>query len=197
VIISGGENISSVEIESVLYTHPAVNEAAVVARPDEFWGETPCAFVSLKNGLANKPGEKDIIDYCREKMAHYMVPKIVVFKDELPKTSTGKIQKYLLREYAKVVDSSKVKMATGQVGSGFYLPLRSPRWLQTPFIPAPISTSICVPIPRCRPVSLYNFSQSTFLAKTRGSEIFSIFQKNQGTVLHQPHRLGNTHARFL
>jgi acyl-CoA synthetase (AMP-forming)/AMP-acid ligase II len=197
VIISGGENISSVEIESVLYTHPAVNEAAVVARPDEFWGETPCAFVSLKHGLPHKPGEKDIIDYCREKMAHYMVPKIVVFKDELPKTSTGKIQKYLLREYAKVVDSSKVKMATGQVGSGFYLPLRSPRWLQTPFIPTPISTSICVPIPRCRPVSLYNFSQSIFFAKKRGSEIFSIFQKNQGTVLHQPHRLCNTHARFL
>ncbi|KAH8480435.1 hypothetical protein H0E87_030626 [Populus deltoides] len=195
--VLGGENISSVEIESVLYTHPAVNEAAVVARPDEFWGETPCAFVSLKNGLANKPGEKDIIDYCREKMAHYMVPKIVVFKDELPKTSTGKIQKYLLREYAKVVDSSKVKMATGQVGSGFYLPLRSPRWLQTPFIPTPISTSTCVPIPRWRPVSLYNFSQSTLFAKKRSSEIFSIFQKNQGTVLHQAHRLCNTHARFL
>ncbi|KAJ6348707.1 hypothetical protein OIU77_006311 [Salix suchowensis] len=69
VIISGGENISSVEIESVLYTHPAVNEAAVVARPDEYWGETPCAFVGFKDGLTQKPREKDIIDFCREKNA--------------------------------------------------------------------------------------------------------------------------------
>lgn len=107
VIISGGENISSVEIESVLYTHPAVNEAAVVARPDEFWGETPCAFVGLKDGLTQKPGEKDIIDFCREKMPHYMVPKTVVFKDELPKTSTGKIQKFVLRGIAKGMGSSK------------------------------------------------------------------------------------------
>nr|AXY97953.1 Ayl activating enzyme 5 [Populus tomentosa] len=107
VIISGGENISSVEIESVLYTHPAVNEAAVVARPDEFWGETPCAFVGLKDGLTQKPGEKDIIDFCREKMPHYMVPKTVVFKDELPKTSTGKIQKFVLRGIAKSMGSSK------------------------------------------------------------------------------------------
>lgn len=107
VIISGGENISSVEIESVLYTHPAVNEAAVVARPDEFWGETPCAFVGLKDGLTQKPGEKDIIDFCREKMPRYMVPKTVVFKDELPKTSTGKIQKFVLRGIAKGMGSSK------------------------------------------------------------------------------------------
>ncbi|KAH8480437.1 hypothetical protein H0E87_030628 [Populus deltoides] len=103
----GGENISSVEIESVLYTHPAVNEAAVVARPDEFWGETPCAFVGLRDGLTQKPGEKDIIDFCREKMPHYMVPKTVVFKDELPKTSTGKIQKFVLRGIAKGMGSSK------------------------------------------------------------------------------------------
>ncbi|XP_065881292.1 2-methylpropanoate--CoA ligase CCL4-like [Euphorbia lathyris] len=108
VIISGGENISSVEIESVLYTNPAVNEAAVVARSDEFWGETPCAFVSLKNGLSEKPSEKDIIDFCREKMPHYMVPKTVVFKDELPKTSTGKIQKFVLREITKAMGSSRV-----------------------------------------------------------------------------------------
>ncbi|KAJ6291700.1 hypothetical protein OIU76_023729 [Salix suchowensis] len=188
VIISGGENISSVEIESVLYTHPAVNEAAVVARPDEFWGESPCAFVSLKHGLSNKPGERDIIDYCREKMARFMVPKTVVFKDELPKTSTGKIQKYLLREYAKGLDSSKVKMATGKVGSCFYPPLYSPRWLQTPFIATPISTSICI--------SMNSFNQSTYFAKKRGSEI-SIFQKNQATVLHQPRHLCNTLARFL
>ncbi|OAY23818.1 2-methylpropanoate--CoA ligase CCL4 [Manihot esculenta] len=108
VIISGGENISSVEVEAVLYTNPAVNEAAVVARPDEFWGETPCAFVSLKEGLSQKPSEKDIIDFCREKMPHYMVPKTVVFKDELPKTSTGKIQKFVLREIAKSMGSSRV-----------------------------------------------------------------------------------------
>ncbi|KAJ7956096.1 putative AMP dependent ligase [Quillaja saponaria] len=101
VIISGGENLSSVEVESVLYTHPAINEAAVVARPDEFWGETPCAFVSFKSQLDKKPTEKDIIEYCRAKMPHYMVPKTVVFKEELPKTSTGKIQKFLLREIAK------------------------------------------------------------------------------------------------
>uniref|UniRef100_A0A6N2ML44 AMP-dependent synthetase/ligase domain-containing protein n=1 Tax=Salix viminalis TaxID=40686 RepID=A0A6N2ML44_SALVM len=189
VIISGGENISSVEIESVLYTHPAVNEAAVVARPDEFWGESPCAFVSLKHGLSNKPGERDIIDYCREKMARFMVPKTVVFKDELPKTSTGKIQKYFLREYAKELDSSKVKMATGKVGSCFYPPLYSPRLLQTPFISTPISTSICI--------SMNSFNQSTYFAKKRGSEMISIFQKNQATVLHQPRHLCNTLARFL
>ncbi|KAE8698089.1 putative acyl-activating enzyme 5, peroxisomal [Hibiscus syriacus] len=101
VIISGGENISSVEVESVLYTHPAINEVAVVARPDQYWGETPCAFVSLKTGLTRKPSEQDIVQYCRAKLPHYMVPKTVVFKDELPKTSTGKIQKFVLRDIAK------------------------------------------------------------------------------------------------
>ncbi|XP_030527026.1 2-methylpropanoate--CoA ligase CCL4-like [Rhodamnia argentea] len=108
VIISGGENLSSVEVESVLYGHPAVNEAAVVARPDEFWGETPCAFVSLKpnTGQTTPPTEKEIVEYCRSRMPHYMVPKTVVFKEELPKTSTGKIQKYLLREMAKQMGSS-------------------------------------------------------------------------------------------
>ncbi|CAI0555956.1 unnamed protein product [Linum tenue] len=105
VIISGGENISSVEVESVLYGHPAVNEAAVVARPDEYWGETPCAFVSLKQAGTT---EKELIEFCRAKMPRYMVPKTVVFKDELPKTSTGKIQKYLLRESAKQMGSSKL-----------------------------------------------------------------------------------------
>ena len=108
VIISGGENLSSVEVESVLYTHPAVNEAAVVARPDEFWGETPCAFVSLKPESPIKPTEKEITEYCRERMPHYMVPKTVVFKEELPKTSTGKIQKYRLRDMAKAMGSSPV-----------------------------------------------------------------------------------------
>ncbi|PON98296.1 2,3-dihydroxybenzoate-AMP ligase [Trema orientale] len=106
IIISGGENVSSVEVESALYSHPAVDEAAVVARPDEFWGETPCAFVALKNGTQVRPTEKDIIGYCREKLPHYMVPKAVVFRDELPKTSTGKIQKFILKEIAKAMGSS-------------------------------------------------------------------------------------------
>ncbi|XP_049369663.1 2-methylpropanoate--CoA ligase CCL4-like [Solanum verrucosum] len=104
VIISGGENLSSVEVESVLYTHPAINEAAVVARPDEFWGETPCAFASL-NGK-HKASEKDIIEFCRAKLPHYMVPKTVIIKQELPKTSTGKIQKFVLRDIAKSMGKS-------------------------------------------------------------------------------------------
>ncbi|TYH79677.1 hypothetical protein ES332_D03G079300v1 [Gossypium tomentosum] len=105
IIISGGENISSPEVESVLYSHPAVNEAAVVAKPDKFWGETPCAFVSLKkNGeLTQKPSEKEIIQYCRDRLPHYMVPKMVVFESELPKTSTGKVQKFILRRIAKAM----------------------------------------------------------------------------------------------
>ncbi|KAK9282929.1 hypothetical protein L1049_011154 [Liquidambar formosana] len=107
VIISGGENLSSVEVESVLYTNPAVNEAAVVARPDEFWGETPCAFVSLNSGLTQWPSEKEIMEFCRARLPHYMVPKTVVFEDELPKTSTGKIQKFVLREVAKGMGESR------------------------------------------------------------------------------------------
>ncbi|KAL0462592.1 UNVERIFIED_CONTAM: putative acyl-activating enzyme 5, peroxisomal [Sesamum latifolium] len=106
VIISGGENVSSVEVESVLYTHPSVNEAAVVARPDEFWGETPCAFLSLKEGVTKKPTEKEVMAFCRSKLPHYMVPKTVVFKEELPKTSTGKIQKFVLRELANAMEST-------------------------------------------------------------------------------------------
>ncbi|KAK1587502.1 hypothetical protein Q3G72_013612 [Acer saccharum] len=111
VIISGGENVSSVEVESVLYTNPEVNEAAVVARPDEYWGETPCAFVSLKPvaALERKLTEKEIIEYCRSKMPHYMAPKTVVFKEELPKTSTGKMQKFVLREIAKSMGSLTCK----------------------------------------------------------------------------------------
>ncbi|TVU31831.1 hypothetical protein EJB05_23532 [Eragrostis curvula] len=104
VIISGGENISSVELESVLYAHPAVTEAAAVARPDEFWGETPCAFVSLKEGAeaAGRVVTADaIIAWCRERMPHYMAPQTVVFLPELPKTSTGKVKKYVLRDVAK------------------------------------------------------------------------------------------------
>ena len=96
IIISGGENISSLEVEEALYRHPEVMEAAVVAAPHEKWGETPCAFVALKPDGASV-SERDIIDYCRENMAHYKCPTKVVFGD-LPKTSTGKIQKFVLRE---------------------------------------------------------------------------------------------------
>jgi fatty-acyl-CoA synthase len=98
IIISGGENISSIEVEGVLYRHPAVLEAAVVARPDEKWGETPCAFVTLKEGA--QASEQDIIEFCRNNMAHFKAPKTVVF-GPLPKTSTGKIQKFVLRKQAK------------------------------------------------------------------------------------------------
>jgi fatty-acyl-CoA synthase len=98
IIISGGENISSLEVEEALYRHPKVLEAAVVARPDEKWGEAPCAFVTLKDGQAADSDE--IIAFCREKLAHFKVPKTVVF-GPLPKTSTGKIQKFVLREQAK------------------------------------------------------------------------------------------------
>ena len=100
IIISGGENISTIEVESVLYRHPAVLEAAVVARPDVKWGETPCAFVTLKPGV--EVGEADIIAFCRDRMAHYMAPRTVVF-GPLPKTSTGKMQKFLLREQARAL----------------------------------------------------------------------------------------------
>ncbi len=102
IIISGGENVSSLEVEEVLYRHPAVMEAAVVAKPDPKWGETPCAFVTLKATAAPATAE-DIIAWCREHLAHFKAPRTVVF-GPLPKTSTGKIQKYLLREQAKVVD---------------------------------------------------------------------------------------------
>ncbi len=95
IIISGGENISSIEIEATLYKHPDILEAAVVARPDEKWGETPCAFITLKPGKAIS--EADIIDYCRANMARFKAPKHVVF-GPLPKTATGKIQKYVLRQ---------------------------------------------------------------------------------------------------
>jgi fatty-acyl-CoA synthase len=98
IIISGGENISSLEVEDVLYRHPAVLAAAVVARPDPKWGETPCAFVETKQD--SKVTEQEIIDFCREHMAKFKAPRTVVF-GELPKTSTGKIQKFMLREKAR------------------------------------------------------------------------------------------------
>jgi fatty-acyl-CoA synthase len=97
VIISGGENISTIEVERAVMSHPAVMEAAVVAVPDEKWGEVPKAFVTLKNGA--EAGEHEIIDWCRERLAHFKCPKQVEF-GELPKTSTGKIQKYVLRDRA-------------------------------------------------------------------------------------------------
>ncbi|KAK7360288.1 hypothetical protein VNO77_02271 [Canavalia gladiata] len=102
IIVSGGENISSVEVETVLYNHPAILEAAVVARPDDHWGQTPCAFVKLKEGI--DAGAQEIINFCRDHLPHYMAPKTVIFED-MPKTSTGKIQKYILREKAKALGS--------------------------------------------------------------------------------------------
>lgn len=103
IIISGGENISTIEVESVLFGHPAVLEAAVVGRPDHHWGETPCAFVKLKEGASSVAAE-DIIKFCRSRLPHYMAPKTVVFED-LPKTSTGKTQKFILKEKAKAMGS--------------------------------------------------------------------------------------------
>ncbi|KAF3440860.1 hypothetical protein FNV43_RR19146 [Rhamnella rubrinervis] len=102
IIISGGENISTVEVETVLFSHPAVLEAAVVGRPDEHWGQTPCAFVKLKEGF--DVNDHEIIQFCREHLPHYMAPKTVIF-DDIPKTSTGKIQKFILRERAKALGS--------------------------------------------------------------------------------------------
>jgi fatty-acyl-CoA synthase len=100
IIISGGENISSIEVEDTLYRHPDVLSAAVVAKPDRKWGETPCAFVELKPGA--KAEADDIVAWCREHLAHFKCPRYVVFVD-LPKTSTGKIQKFKLRELTKEV----------------------------------------------------------------------------------------------
>jgi fatty-acyl-CoA synthase len=100
IIISGGENISSIEVEDVLYKHPAVAAAAVVAKPDSKWGETPCAFVETRPGASVT--EDEIIAWCKEKLARYKCPRHVVFI-ELPKTSTGKIQKFKLRDLAKEV----------------------------------------------------------------------------------------------
>jgi len=94
ISISGGEHISTIEVEGALYRHPAVLEAAVVGRADEKWGETPCAFVCLKPG--KEVTEEEIIAFCRDHLAHFKVPRSVIF-GELPKTSTGKIQKFALR----------------------------------------------------------------------------------------------------
>jgi fatty-acyl-CoA synthase len=101
IIISGGENISSLEVEEVLFRHPGIMEAAVVARPDETWGETPCAFVTPAAGKGAL-SEADVVAWCREHLARYKVPRTVVF-GELPKTSTGKIQKFVLRDRARAL----------------------------------------------------------------------------------------------
>ena len=100
IIISGGENISSIEVEDALYKHPAVQVAAVVARPDEKWGETPCAFIELRPGAS--ASAEELIDWCRQHLARFKVPRHIVFA-EVPKTSTGKIQKFRLREMAKAL----------------------------------------------------------------------------------------------
>jgi fatty-acyl-CoA synthase len=100
IIISGGENISSIEVESTLYKHPGVMAAAVVARPDDKWGETPCAFLEMKDG--ETATEEEIIAFCKDNLASFKCPKTVIFQ-ELPKTSTGKIQKFILRDQAKTL----------------------------------------------------------------------------------------------
>jgi fatty-acyl-CoA synthase len=98
IIISGGENISSLEVEDALYHHPAVLAVGVVARPDPKWGETPCAFIELKEGAL--VSEEELMAHCRSHLAGFKVPKSFVF-GPLPKTSTGKIQKFVLRDRAK------------------------------------------------------------------------------------------------
>ncbi|KAF8748342.1 hypothetical protein HU200_012939 [Digitaria exilis] len=106
IIISGGENISTIEVEAALFAHPAVAEAAVVGRPDEYWGETPCAFVKLKDGVAaGGVSEEEVVAFCRGRLPRYMAPRTVVFVAELPKTATGKVQKFTLREKAKAMGS--------------------------------------------------------------------------------------------
>lgn len=100
IIISGGENISTIEVEGVLYRHPAVLEAAVVAKPDEKWGESPCAFVTLRAG--QEVSAEEIVAFCRQHLAGFKVPKSVIF-GELPKTSTGKVQKFVLRDKARAL----------------------------------------------------------------------------------------------
>jgi len=99
IIISGGENISSLEVEEIMSRHPAIREVAVVAKPDAHWGETPCAFVALREGVA-APTAEELMAWCKQHMAHFKRPHYVIFGD-LPKTVTGKVQKYVLRERAK------------------------------------------------------------------------------------------------
>ena len=104
IIISGGENISSIEVEDVLFDHPGVQLAAVVARPDDKWGETPCAFVEMKPG--HNATAEELMEWCRARLARYKCPRHIVFA-EIPKTSTGKVQKFALRERAKMIEAEK------------------------------------------------------------------------------------------
>nr|CAB3467923.1 unnamed protein product [Digitaria exilis] len=107
IIISGGENISTIEVEAALFAHPAVADAAVVGRPDEYWGETPCAFVKLRDQYgAEGVDAEDVIAFCRARLPRYMAPRTVVFVADLPKTATGKVQKVALRERAKAMGSA-------------------------------------------------------------------------------------------
>jgi fatty-acyl-CoA synthase len=103
IIISGGENISSIEVEDALFQHPAVQLAAVVARPDEKWGETPCAFVELKPQMS--ASAQELIEWCKGRLARYKCPRHILFM-EIPKTSTGKVQKFMLRERARTIDQA-------------------------------------------------------------------------------------------
>ena len=101
IIITGGENVASIEVEQALVSHPAVLEAAVVAAPDPVWGEVPVAYVTLKDG--QQVGDAELIEYARERLAHFKCPKRVLF-EELPKTSTGKVEKYVLRAKAAALE---------------------------------------------------------------------------------------------
>ena len=101
IIISGGENISSLEVEEVLARHPTVREVAVVAKPDPHWGETPCAFVALREGV-EAPSVDALIQWCKAQMAHFKCPRYIVY-GELPRTATGKVQKFVLRDWARKV----------------------------------------------------------------------------------------------
>ena len=114
IIISGGENISSIEIEGALYRHPAVLEAAVVAKPDSKWGETPCAFVTLKSG--EEASEQALIDHCRELLAHFKAPKTIVLTD-LPKTSTGKVQKNICANAHALSEPSRNQPTSASLGA--------------------------------------------------------------------------------
>uniref|UniRef100_A0A0E0JI35 Uncharacterized protein n=1 Tax=Oryza punctata TaxID=4537 RepID=A0A0E0JI35_ORYPU len=121
IIISGGENISTIEVEAALFGHPAVEEAAVVGRPDEYWGETPCAFVKLRGG-GGGGGAATTVDelmaFCRARLPRYMAPRTVVVVEEMPKTATGKVQKLALRERAKAMGSlpAPSSSSTGAAG---------------------------------------------------------------------------------
>jgi fatty-acyl-CoA synthase len=119
IIISGGENISTIEVEAALFAHPAVADAAVVGRPDEYWGETPCAFVTLKDG-GGGVGAEELMAFCRARLPRYMAPRTVVFVAELPKTATGKVQKFTLREQAKAMGSisSSSSSSSSENGAG-------------------------------------------------------------------------------